>query len=309
MNEIAVTVGRFQVDELHEGHRKLIEKCLRFDSCIIFIGCSEAINTWDNPLPFELRKAMIEEAYPSRNMTICPLYDRSCDVEWVGILQKLVQFIKKPGDTPVFIGGHNSYLKLCNKMNEFDYSETSIELPRYDACSGTYIRCRIGDEPKSDVNFRRGIIWASQNRYPTVYSTVDVAYVNIEKKQVLMGSKSPHGGSVQFIGGFLDSQDLSLKDAAEREFEEETGYKIESQLTHIASVSVDDHRYQNSFDSIMTHLFVAFCPDEIPYFKATDDIELLQWVDLTEESMELHVKENHKPLFKIVMEHVLETLR
>ena len=67
--KIGVIVGRFQVDNLTRGHNYLLDK-VRGDfgnnNVVIFIGeTKNSERTAHDPLPFEARKEMILESYPT----------------------------------------------------------------------------------------------------------------------------------------------------------------------------------------------------------------------------------------------------
>jgi bifunctional NMN adenylyltransferase/nudix hydrolase len=63
--DVGVIVGRFQVPELHDAHKDLIETvCDKHDKVIIFLGLSPLMVTRENPLDFESRKQMILESSP-----------------------------------------------------------------------------------------------------------------------------------------------------------------------------------------------------------------------------------------------------
>ena len=78
-NEIGVIIGRFQVHELHNEHKKLIYSVLeQHEKVLLFLGTTSAVGTRRNPLDFITRKAMIEEAFPNITM-IMPL-QKICQV-------------------------------------------------------------------------------------------------------------------------------------------------------------------------------------------------------------------------------------
>ena len=76
---IGIVVARFQVNTLHEAHKKLIEEVItrHNNRVIIFIGVSPTMGTKENPLDFITRKSMVESAFPG--IVVLPLMDCSRD--------------------------------------------------------------------------------------------------------------------------------------------------------------------------------------------------------------------------------------
>src|SRR5579859_5244904 len=81
MHDVGVIVGRFQVHELHDAHKTLINEVLeRHDKVIVFLGLSPLMNTQENPLDFQARKQMLLAEFPSLN--ILYIKDRNSDELW-----------------------------------------------------------------------------------------------------------------------------------------------------------------------------------------------------------------------------------
>ncbi len=76
--DVGVIVGRFQVPDLHQAHRDLIEKVIsQHQKTIIFLGLSPCKSTRNNPLDFEARKNMILDSYP--DVIVLYIDDIPCD--------------------------------------------------------------------------------------------------------------------------------------------------------------------------------------------------------------------------------------
>ena len=126
------------------------------------------------------------------------------------------------------------------------------------------------------------------NRYPTVFATVDVVIRKGDK--LLLGRKS-HQSKFRFVGGFADPAfDNSYEDAAKREAKEETGIDVQS-VKYLGSTRIDDPRYRNTPDCIITHLFEATEWSGEPV--ASDDIAELKWFDRNELRASDFVDEHH----------------
>jgi len=69
-----IIIGRFQVNDLHDGHMELFRQVrARHSGVIVFVGVHPAGLTKDNPLDFPTRKAMIQAKFPE--FTVLPLMD------------------------------------------------------------------------------------------------------------------------------------------------------------------------------------------------------------------------------------------
>lgn len=121
------------------------------------------------------------------------------------------------------------------------------------------------------MSLRDGQCESCGARYPTVFSTVDLAIVTENSApEVLLGRKADRD-EWQFPGGFFDVKDINLRAAAIREAYEETNLVIKPAL--IDDVDIDDPRYRNTPHKIHTHFFFALVTTEAMKFrKAGDDL-------------------------------------
>lgn len=270
--DCGVIIGRFQVAELHEGHRELIDKVLsRHRKVVILLGISPLTNSINNPLDFESRKQMICSVYPS--VTVLYVRDVNNDEVWSKTVDSIIRDVLSPTQTALLYGSRDSFIKHYSGCYD------TYELPTQHVLSGTELRQIIGREAKDSHDFRAGVIWASRNRFPVSYQTVDVAIFNEDGTQMLLGQKRNEPGW-RLIGGFSDPASLSLEDDARREVMEEAGVKLD-RLFYVRSFMIDDWRYRNEPDCIKTALFVAtIAADQEPV--ASDDIERVCWFNRSE---------------------------
>ncbi len=149
-----------------------------------------------------------------------------------------------------------------------------VALPELGSHSATLIRDENADKVLDTVDFRMGINYAYHNRYDAVHTTVDIALLRNEGTEVLLGKK--HGATQwRFPGGFADPADACFEDAAGRELQEECGEVITSQMQYVGSVRIDDWRYRNEADKIMTLFYKTdYMAGEV---KANDDLAELGW--------------------------------
>lgn len=269
--DCGVIIGRFQVAELHDGHRALIDNVMaRHRKVAVLLGVSPLTNSINNPLDFESRKQMLCSAYPS--LTVLYVKDVNDDALWSKQVDALVGDWLSPTQTALLYGSRDSFIK--SYTGRFD----TYELPTHHTKPGTVYREEIGREARDSEDFRRGVIWASRNRYPISYQTVDVAIFNEGYTQMLLGQKKNETGW-RLIGGFADPNSPSLEDDARREVMEECGAKL-LRLSYVRSAIVDDWRYQGEPDCIKTALFVATTADTD--LVAGDDIERVCWFSRAE---------------------------
>ncbi len=286
--EIGVIVGRFQVAALHTAHLELIQKVYQAHKrVLIFLGVSPVLVTKKNPLDFVTRKEMILQSFPST--TVLSLPDMLSDEKWSKELDNRIREACPVGKVLLY-GGRDSFINAYSGQFSFK------EIAPFTNISGTEMRKDVSQEVKASPDFRAGVIFAAYNQYPKVFPTVDIAIVHNQK--VLLGRK-PNQTRFRFVGGFVDPTDNSFEEAALREAQEETGLKL-SQIQYLGTARIDDWRYKNEEDKIITTLFQATYQEGVPL--AQDDIAELQWFEIAQLSQEDFVTE-HQVLFRLFIQH------
>lgn len=290
--DVGVIVGRFQVDELHEAHTNLIQTVVdNHDKVLIFLGLSATKCSVYNPLDFEARKQMILEKFPDVNVLY--IKDVPSDEDWSKKLDDTIDDIKGPNQCVILYGGRDAFIN-CYKGKYPTY-----ELQQKVFVSGKDIRKTISNKVKASSDFRKGVIWATMNQYPKVFSTVDVAIFNDDYSQILLARK-PNETLYRLVGGFVNPGD-TYEQTARREVMEETKLEITDPV-YVTSAVIDDWRYRQEKDKITTSLFVAKkmygCPEP------NDDICELKWFDTNEiklddsSFLEMNIVEEHRYLVK-----------
>lgn len=293
MRTVGVVVGRFQVPSLHNGHFHLLNKVVsENDELLVFLGTVDANPTPEDPLPWEVRAAMIKQAYPKAHCF--PLLDCPSDVLWSAHLDSTISTLFWKHKITLY-GSRDSFIP------HYSGSFPVVEVEPIESFSGTEVRLASFEFPINE-DFRRGLIFAQTNRYPISYQTVDVGIV--KKNQILLGSKYSDNGRYRFVGGFVDAKDVALEAAAKREALEECGNIEISTPRYLTSIRVHDHRYRKSVDQVMTALFVA----DYIYGKPTakDDIVDLQWFD-SNVVMDVIV-DNHRVLASMFLNMVMKNV-
>jgi bifunctional NMN adenylyltransferase/nudix hydrolase len=295
--DIGVIVGRFQVDDLHDGHNSLIETVMAaHDKVIIFLGVSPAINSKNNPLEYKHRELMLKQAYPS--LTILPIKDVHNDEEWSKTLDDKIREVFPIGSVTLY-GSRDGFIP------HYTGHFPTIELQARFKISGSEIRKSLSTKVLASKDFRHGLIAAAFCRYPISYTTVDAAILDEKGNVLLARKKTDAKNKWRFIGGFVDiNQDANLEEAVKREVMEETNSLGVGEPKYIGSAKIDDWRYKGEQDGIMTSLFV------IPFVfgspKATDDIDDLQWFNIQKliENEGFQMVEEHKVLLNLLKKHL-----
>jgi bifunctional NMN adenylyltransferase/nudix hydrolase len=295
--DVGVIVGRFQVHDLHEGHVDLIQSVLdEHEKVIVFLGLSPLMNTKNNPLDFEARKQMILEAFPEVNVLY--VKDLCQDDVWSKKLDGQILDLITPSQSVVLYGGRDSFID--HYTGRFD----TRELVPNDATffSGSKVRKDIARaSTKGSPDFRAGVVWASASRFPTAYTTVDVAVLDHDR--ILLGRK-PNEDKYRIFGGFSDPESESFEADAKREVREECGLEV-GDLRYIGSYRVDDWRYRHEADCIKTMLFTAKYLHGHP--RPDDDIEEVRWFPFDANSPADHeIMPAHRPLMAMLRANLLK---
>lgn len=295
---VGVAVGRFQIDELHEGHIAMLNTIMHnHKKVIIFLGVSVGEGGHKNPLDFQTREMMIKEFYPSA--IVLPMMDNRLDDVWSRNLDTLIDLTF--GEPAILYGSRDSFLPHYSGKHE------TIELMQLEKYNGTEQRKLIANLSISSRDFRRGIIKGVLQQRPVTYPTVDIVVYKPQTEEILL-AKKPDETMYRFVGGFVDRGDNSWELAAKREFREESGGNCEiDDLKYIASGKINDWRYRSSESGIMTTLFVATYI--YGYAKPSDDIKYLDWVKPFEIDVDTEIMPEHRELYKKLLIHLEKLIK
>jgi bifunctional NMN adenylyltransferase/nudix hydrolase len=243
-----VVVGRFQVPDLHEGHKKLISIAqVNHKKLIVFIACTIVKGSDKDPLDFDTRAAMVKYQFPSA--IVKPIYDHPCDKKWSQILDG--EIYKEAGRS-----GANLYSSK-NGFHKHYHGDYHVRyIPEIDFYRGTEIREIMGQIVPTSKEGRCGVIYGIVNQYPRIFQVVDMAVIKNDegKLSVLLGTKKDQEG-LRFPGGFVDQTDESLEKAAQREVYEECGGISTDDYEYICSYVIDDWRFKGRPEKIMSSFF------------------------------------------------------
>jgi bifunctional NMN adenylyltransferase/nudix hydrolase len=295
---VGVAIGRFQIDELHEGHIAMLNTIMsNHKKVIIFLGVPAGDGGHRNPLDFQTREMMIKELYPSA--IVMPIKDNRLDEVWSKNVDLLIDLTF--GEPAILYGSRDSFLP------HYSGKHKTIELIEVKKYNSTEQRNSISKLNIYSRDFRRGIIKGVLQQRPITYPTVDITVYKPQTEEILL-AKKPNETMYRFIGGFVDREDTNWEVAAKREFNEETGGNCEiTDLKYIASGKINDWRYRNSESGIMTTLFLATY--SYGFVKPTDDIEALEWVKPFEIDVDTEIMLEHRGLYKKLLTHLQKLIK
>lgn len=259
--DLAVVIGRFQVPRLTQGHRDFLWwASQQGQKLLILVGHSQAPLDKRNPLDLATRLRMFEHTWLFGEAQ--GLADCQTDEAWSASIDALI------GDrSAVICGGRDSCLTHYRGKHETRQFESRNDLP-----SGTEVRSRI-TYPLDTEDFRAGMVYAQNKRFPAVYPVVDIAA--FYGPYVLLGKRDNEDGW-RLPGGHVDPTDQSYEAAALRELREETGLASPEKLTYGGSYPVPAWKLRGSGDAMMTTLFRA---DFLRGITPTPgyDLDVVQW--------------------------------
>lgn len=277
----AVVVGTFQQIEIGAFEKAFINQLQnQYPEVVLVIASAPIPSSKNHPLDVETRKLMLEKEFPKTKITTFKKQILA-QATSQALENAIAQAVGESVNCQLFV------FKESNNLTQYElsYPFEWVELPEYASRI-------ISDADRSQVAYRAGVFQTVRAQYPKVFPTVDVAIVSGDK--VLLGRK-PQQALFRFIGGFIDPEDDCFEDAAIREAEEETGLKL-SQARYIGTAKIDDWRYREEVDKIITSFFVAEYEGGTP--TAQDDIEELRWFDIASLTEQDFVEE-HRVIFKL----------
>ncbi len=297
---IGVIIARFQTPFLHKGHIHLIDEIKKtHNRLIIILGISPLSSSRNNPFDYTTREGMIKDQYP--DIIILPLADHPDDRQWSKNLDQLLEGTF-PSATFTLFGSRDSFIPAYSGK----YNTTQLQ--KHGDFSSTEIRKKYADQVGKSEDFRKGVLYAVHCQYKKAYPTVDIAVFRNNKSELLLGRKAI-SNRWRFIGGFVDPEDQCLEVAAKRELNEEAGAIETSPLLYEMSAKIDDWRYRNESDKIITSFFSCDYIFGAP--KANDDIKELQWVKVSElnDMMDRNLlSEEHGGLFRHVIKKYVQNV-
>lgn len=294
----AVIIARFQTPYLHDGHKQLIRMVKeKHSKLIILLGVSPLVGSRKNPYDYHTREKMIKKDYPE--VVILPVSDHPSDKVWSDSIDNLLKGVFSNEQFCLY-GSRDSFIP--HYLGKIE----TAELPEHGDYNATELRKQYADKVFDSKDFRAGIIYAYYNQYTKVYPTVDIACFKNNRKEILLGKKA-NNQKWRFVGGFADPEDESYEKSAHRELMEECGEMEVGEMTYETSRKIDDWRYRNESDKIITTLFSCDHIDGSPIAK--DDIIDLKWfqlADLPQLIEDQNVSDEHVEMLKLIINKYLK---
>ncbi len=287
-----VIVGRFQVNDLHDGHMELFRQVkARHNGVIVFIGSHPAGLSKNHPLNYEVRRRMIQAKFP--DFIVRELVDTRDDATWSRALDSQIARAVEGQDADfVLYGGRDSFVPHYDGK----YKPVELALPiETQAISGTMIRDRFATEVIESSDFRAGMIYAAAHQYAVVYPTVDVAIFSTDYTEIALGRKpTDPKNKWRFIGGFAEKTRPTYEADARTEALEEASADT-GVMEYIGSANIPDWRMAGLPDKGIKTTFFATTVMSM-MIKAGDDIEEVKWFKVNQLALDTFV-ETHHPLY------------
>ncbi len=300
---IGVIVARFQIDDLHEGHKYLIDAARTASSrVIVFLGVSPVRGSIQNPLDFESRKQMVLQNYPY-NVTVLPLMDTYDNKSWSAELDRRIDEAA-PGQNVMLYSGEAGFRSAYCGVHSF------YDLQNIDSLTATQVRNSLAGAPLNSADFRAGVIYGAASKRPVIVPTVDIAVWRKTENgvEVLLGQR-PGLNHLRFPGGFVDFDDHNFEVAASRELKEETGIDRRG-LDYIGTQSIDaDWRYCSCPDmKIMTTLFAMELGEQDKVKEDLTEFSGMYWIGADTANI-MSVEDSHRALFQTFIYWVVRNVK
>lgn len=280
---VGVIKGRFQTYEPHKGHCYTIHEVRKRHQDVLIILGTTYDSTDRDPLPFVLRKMMLEGMFPGVTIIEDPSSPRS----YKNRSRELDELIESsyPGRDAVIYGARDSIVHTYRGKFRVALTRTVF------AGSATEMRENIPYLNSTD--FRKGYIRGVVDRKPVFYPAIDVAVVHGNTGDVLMIGLTEEGRKLRFPGVFFNPEvDDSYEDAAMRCVAKEVpGIGVGSPII-IGSTKIDDWRYRKTRNGVVTLLTKASWNGGEP--RPGKGIARVKWVEW--ENVPRVVSKTHRPL-------------
>lgn len=291
--KVAIIVGRFQVDDLSEGHQKMLR--MAYEECervIVFIG-SRVVRSAADPLPYYMVANSVK-GVQCASVEVYEQLDNPDNEVWIQSLMNQVGNLTEKDDELWFYGGHGEKDSFLDVM---PLGINRRHVPYDGELSGTELRSRIGYH--NTWVFRAGYIKAHLDAFPSCPSVVDA--VITKGNQVLLGFKEKTG-KYCVIGGFADDGDGSLEHSTSRETKEEGGLIIPPDAwKYLMSMQCDIFSYSRTIQPY-TSVFHTEYKESYGEPQAGDDLDSIGWVDL-DKALVLLEGSNHKKFIEKLLQN------
>lgn len=264
---VGVVIGRFQVHELHDGHKALIMQAYLHQRLLVLVGVSPYLVTPADPLDYHARESMIRDSFA--RAVVMPLPDLpGNDTAWSKRIDEMIATVFPLDSATLYFGRGSSRASYSGRGKVTEIDEVAH-------VSATDIRKDVGKHVESSKGWRAGVIYAAHNMWQRAVPAVDIAITKKTEagRVVLLGQRKIEGGICRFPGGHVDIRDANIEAAAVREAAEESGGDLElSRPEYIGS-----YRAKSGSNWAM---FTSFfhCEAMFGIAEGSDDLDSVEWV-------------------------------
>jgi len=246
--DVGVVIGRFQVPNLHQGHRSLLDLvATRHKRVLVLLGSPAWKGGKADPLDYHTRVLMFNQEYPQ--FLLAPIVDQQSDDTWSEHVDRIIGDIFPLCNVTLY-GARDSFITHYHGRYAVKEIVQSVE------SSGTELREQTSAVPLDKESFRSGVIYGILNNPNPVMATVDGAVLRIGPTYLdVVLIRKPDEKLLRFPGGKVDADDESYEAAINREVREETGLEVEKPIYVTSSCSLPDWRANGAGIAAHTSLF------------------------------------------------------
>ena len=249
---VASTVMRIQSPEgPHVGHMQVIRELFESGKKVfIFLSCDRSFPSKKNPLSFELRKKLLEQAiiaegYGDRHYEIIALRNRRYNDVWVSELEKAIAtHLQKPdlgADQVALFHGRDGFGKHYIPTGKYPV----FEVGEVKGVNATAIRERVLSHNAASGSRSEGAV-DQQLRQPDALLFMQVRAVikNPEGKIAIVKYASGDERKFRFLGGYVSpTKDVSFESGLSRKLSKKFGITSNDSVSYVGNVAIEDWRH------------------------------------------------------------------
>jgi len=306
--KLGVLIGRFQVPEMHEGHRYIVKRMQeQCDQVLVLFGSANRTRSVKNPFTYRERVTAGKNLFP--NVIMAPLNDYLYnDSQWMADVAATIEIIRtkvsynfqKPVEV-VLYGHHKDGNDYLNWFPQYEYVNINSDID----ISGTEVRNSFAhllpDNVQADMRYfaKERETFKDYPYHDSLNICCGDAVVECLGHILLIKRKfTPGAGNWALPGGHKNTNETFLQ-CALRELKEETNLRIPEQvlLGSIKSTRIFDSPKRSSGIPKLTlavHMVVKPDPDgSLPRANGSDDAAETRWVPIADVLNQYRLHDDH----------------